>query len=144
MVKFFNGFQQISADEYFSMMHEKEKNLDLNKKELVLKAKNNIKNGTYDYLVNWNDKEYSIVHFVQNANEIDWGKNGWHLWVVENLDDELKLFYPEDGCAFIQNAVGKFGNDHHFLTRFEINDFIQFFTIGNYEMNNIKNKWYKK
>lgn len=117
---------------------------NLNNKKIINEIKNNLKGCVYDYLVNfWNDKEYSIVHFIKTSKEIDWNKKGWHLWIIEELDDDMKLFYPNDGCAFIQNAVGEWGNDHHILSGKEINDFIIFFTNCNYEINNTKNKWYK-
>ena len=116
--------------------------MGLNNKKIISQIKDNLKNSVYDYLINPDDAEYSIVHFVKSPEEIDWKKEGWHLWIVEELDDELKMFYPEDGCAFIQNAVGPWGNDHHFLTKEEIEKFIFFFGLGDYEMNNTKNKWY--
>ena len=114
---------------------------NLNNKTIISVIKDKTKDSVYDYLVNFNsDREYSIVHFVKSDKDIEWNKEGWHLWVVDEPDEELKSFYPENGCLFIQTATGNWGTDYHFLTDDEINLFILFFSSNNIEWNNIKNK----
>lgn len=106
--------------------------------EFIEKRINNEKDTYFDYIVDsFGDMDYSWVHIINNADEIDWSMKGWQLWIIKNIPEEDKHLYkdPKNECMFLQLAVGPWGNDHHMLLPGEINSFLTFFTGDYYMMN---------
>lgn len=82
----------------------------------------------YDYLLNWEDTEYSIIHFIKTSKDMELHKLGWHIWVIEEPDEDM--FCDENECEFIQTATGEWGTDTHILTCQEKLGLISFFLKG--------------
>jgi len=98
-------------------------------KDAINKIEKRISNGTYDFLVNKYDAEFSIVHIVDTVKDIDCELNGWHLWVIKDCDKEI---------AFVQTVNNEYGFDHHHLTYDEQTMFLEFFLGDAYHINKIK------
>lgn len=98
-------------------------------KDAINKIEKRISNGTYDFLVNKYDAEFSIVHIVDTVEDMDCELNGWHLWIIKDCDQEI---------AFVQTVNNEYGFDHHELTTEEKRKFFDFFLSDNYKWNKIK------
>jgi len=113
----------------------------LNKKKFIEIMENNIKDGIYDYLLpsQFFYGEFNIIHIVEDDSKINWKENGWHIYIVKNVDPVTKseMGYKDDECLFIQLVNNESGFDHHFLTDEEINDMVAFFLNGGYKINKI-------
>jgi hypothetical protein len=73
------------------------------RENMIKSIKKYIKTGKYGYLLNDSDDEYSRVMIVKTNEEIDWEKDGWNMWIVE-----------EDQCS-IQVVNNEGGTDYHIL-----------------------------
>ena len=86
---------------------------------IVLMLKKSINSNKFDYLLNWSNKEYSIVHIIENEKEIDFDLDGWHIWIFEKLSNE--------NPRAIQIINDKNGKDYHYLTEEEEYNLLMYF-----------------
>lgn len=112
--------------------------MNLNKRENIEMIEQRTNDGTYDYLVNSQDKEYSIMKIINDSFKMNLNEDGWRLWIIKNPDQEEKRHIDGD-CLFVQ-VINENGHiiDTHILTEDEINNFVIFFAGDNYTMNKIQ------